>query len=37
MLACVSAPTALAVHRAGQAGLALRAVVRADAMLKVPA
>ncbi|WP_293992761.1 formate dehydrogenase accessory sulfurtransferase FdhD [Sphingomonas sp.] len=37
MLACVSAPTALAVRRAEQAGLALRAVVRADAMLKVPA
>ena len=37
MLACISAPTALAVRRAAEAGLALRAVVRSDAMLKVPA
>ena len=33
MLATISAPTRLAVERAGAAGLALRSLVRADAML----
>jgi len=35
MLATISAPTALAVRRAGEAGLALRVLVRADALLAV--